>query len=66
MRPPRADEGPRAGADEARRLGFDGVPDPPDGKDLRLIVVAQRYVPWIHRSLDASDAVLSFRVHPVD
>ena len=52
--------------DEAQKLGFGGLPDPPAGRDVRLIVVAQRYVPWIHRSLDANQAVLSFRVHPID
>lgn len=52
--------------DEARQSGFHGLPEPPEDREVRVIVVAQRYVPWIHRSLDASDAALSFRVHPVD
>lgn len=52
--------------DEAQKLGFGGLPEPPADRDVRLIVVAHRYLPWIHRSLDANEAVASFRVHPVD
>lgn len=50
---------------EAERLGLRGLPDP-EGKDVWVVLVNQRYVNWIHRSLEMSDAVAKFRVHEVD
>lgn len=52
--------------DEAKKVGFAGLPEPPPGKDVRLIAVARRDAPWIHRALETSEAVGGFRVHEVD
>lgn len=52
--------------EEARKVGFGGL-DPLEGAgEVRLIAVAKRDAPWIHRTLELSDAVASFRVHEVD
>jgi hypothetical protein len=51
---------------EARRVGFQGLPDPPPGKEVRLIAVAKRDASWVHRALEASPVVASFRMHDVD
>jgi hypothetical protein len=50
---------------EARKVGFAGLPDPGD-KEVRLIAVAKRDAPWIHRAMETSEAVGGFRVHEVD
>jgi len=53
--------------DEAQKVGFKGFSEPADkDKEVRLIAVSKRDAPWIHRSLESSDAVASFRVHDVD
>ncbi len=52
--------------DEAKKVGFGGLPDPPPGKQVRLIAVARRDASWIHRALETSEAVGGFRVHEVD
>jgi hypothetical protein len=52
--------------DEAKKVGFAGLPAPPPGKDVRLIAVAKRDAPWIHRALETSEAVGGFRMHEVD
>jgi len=51
--------------DEARKVGFQGIPDTP-GHEVRLIAVAKRDAPWIHRALEGNEVVASFRVHEVD
>lgn len=50
--------------DQARQVGFGGLPDPGD-KVVRLVAVAKRDAPWIHRTLETSEAVGTFRVHEV-
>jgi len=52
--------------DEARKVGFSGLPDPPGGTEVRLIAVARRDAPWVHRALETNEAVGSFRMHEVD
>jgi hypothetical protein len=52
--------------DDARKVGFGGIPDDPEGRDRRLIAVHARDARWIQRALEANDAVASFRVHEVD
>jgi hypothetical protein len=52
--------------DEARKVGFAGLPEPPPGTVVRLIAVAKRDAPWIHRALETSEGVGTFRVHDVD
>ena len=51
--------------DEARKVGFAGLPDRP-GKEVRLVAVAKRDAPWIHRALESNEAVAAFQVHEVD
>jgi hypothetical protein len=51
---------------EAKKVGFGGLPDPPPGKEVRLIAVAKRDANWIHRALETSEAVAGFRMHEVD
>lgn len=52
--------------DDARKVGFSGLPEPPPGKEMRLVAVAKRDNAWIHRALETSEIVASFRVHHVD
>jgi hypothetical protein len=51
--------------EEARKVGFAGLPDP-GGAEVRLIAVAKRDAPWIHRVLETSEMVATFRAHDVD
>jgi hypothetical protein len=52
--------------EEATKEGFAGLHPLSDAGELRLISVSRRDAPWIQRSLEAHDAVASFRVHDVD
>jgi hypothetical protein len=52
--------------DEAKSVGFQGIEALAGAGEVRLIAVARRDAPWIHRSLETSDAVASFRMHDVD
>lgn len=52
--------------DDARKVGFQGVPDPPQDKEVRLIAVARRDAPWIHRVLETNAAVGAFRTYEID
>lgn len=52
--------------DQAKKVGFGGLPEPPPGKKVILIAVARRDAAWIHRALETSDAAGGFRVHEVD
>lgn len=51
---------------QARKVGFAGLPEPPPGVDVRLVAVAKRDAPWIHRTLETNEGVASFKVHDVD
>ena len=51
--------------EDARKVGFAGLPDYGD-KVVRLIAVAKRDAPWIHRALETNDAVGRFSVNDVD
>lgn len=50
---------------EARAVGFSGVAEPPPGRTVRLIAVNHRDGQFIHRKLEASPAVTSYKVHEV-
>jgi hypothetical protein len=52
--------------DEARKVGFGGLPEPPPGMEVRLIAVAKRDASWIHRALETNEAVGKFRMFDVD
>ena len=51
--------------EDARKVGFAGL-EPAGDKEVRLIAVARRDAPWIHRALETNDAVGTFSVHDVD
>ena len=51
--------------DEARKVGFQGITDA-EGHEVRLIAVAKRDAPWVHRALETNEVVASFRMHDVD
>jgi hypothetical protein len=51
--------------DEAKKVGFGGLPDTPADHELRFIAVAQRDAQWIQRSLEADDAVAGFKIHQI-
>lgn len=52
--------------EEARAVGFGGLPKPATDGVSRLIAVADRDGKWIQRLLETSDIVAGFRVHHVD
>ncbi len=52
--------------DEAKKVGFGGLPEPPPGKKVILIVVSHRDKNWISRALETTDAAGGFRIHEVD
>lgn len=52
--------------EEAKKVGFGGLPTPSAQGEARLIAVADRDSKWIHRLLETSDIVAGFRVHHVD
>lgn len=51
-------------AAEAERVGFAGLPD--GGPNVRFIAVADRDAPWLHRLLETSELVGTFKTHHVD
>lgn len=51
--------------DDAQKAGFGGLPNYAD-QVVRLIAVEKRDAPWIHRALETSEAVGSFRMFDVD
>jgi hypothetical protein len=52
--------------DEARQVGFGGLPQPPPDRDVRFIAVAQRDSPWVRQRLEANEQVAGYKVHEVD
>jgi hypothetical protein len=52
--------------DEARKVGFQGVPDPPEGREVRLVAIAKRDAGWLQQALEGNPDVENFRVHDVD
>jgi hypothetical protein len=52
--------------DEAKQVGFAGLPRAPEGIEVRLIAVRKVDAAWIHRQLESNEAVASFRMHDVD
>jgi hypothetical protein len=52
--------------DEAQKVGFRGFEPVAGAGEVRLIAVARRDAPWIHRTLETNESVASFRVHDVD
>ena len=52
-------------ADEARAVGFGKFAEPKDGGEVRLVAVAARDSQWIHRVMERSPIVTSYKVHEV-
>jgi hypothetical protein len=52
--------------DEARKVGFNGLPAAPADHEVRLIAVAKRDAAWIQRALETNEAVGQFRMFDVD
>jgi hypothetical protein len=51
---------------EARKVGFNGIPDPPEGHEVRLVAVAKRDERRIHNVLESSPAVANFQMYDID
>jgi hypothetical protein len=52
-------------ADQARAVGFGGLPAPTEGTDVRYVAVLQRDSRWILNALEADPNVSRFRVHEI-
>ncbi|EYF06338.1 hypothetical protein [Chondromyces apiculatus] len=52
--------------EEAKAVGFSGLAPLEGVGEVRLIAVRRSDAPWVHRSLEGSDVVASFRVHDVE
>jgi hypothetical protein len=50
---------------EARAVGFDNLPAPPPGREVRYVAVRPRDSQWILNALEADPSVASFKVHEV-
>jgi hypothetical protein len=50
---------------QAVAVGFEGLPKPPAGRDVRYVAVAPRDSRWILNALEADPSVASFRMHEV-
>jgi hypothetical protein len=51
--------------DEARAVGFGKFAEPKPGAELRLVAVAARDSQWLHRVMERSPIVTSYKVHEV-
>jgi hypothetical protein len=51
--------------DEARAVGFARFAEPKPGAELRLVAVAARDSQWLHRVMERSPIVTSYKVHEV-
>ncbi len=51
--------------DEAKKVGFSGLPEPPADRVVCLIAVSKRDAQWIQRALETNETVGGFRVHEV-
>jgi hypothetical protein len=52
--------------DDAKKVGFAGLPDAPSDHEVRLIAVAKRDEKWIQRALETNESVGQFRKFDVD
>jgi hypothetical protein len=51
---------------EAEKTGFSGIPDDPEGRERRFIVIRRRDQNRIQNVLDAHPEVTGFRIHDFD
>lgn len=51
--------------DEARAVGFTRIAEPKGGGEVRLVAVAARDSQWLHRVMERSEIVTSYKVHEV-
>lgn len=52
--------------DEAKAVGFSGLPPAPAGQEVRLVAVSRRDARWMQQSLERNAGVASFRAHEVE
>ena len=52
-------------SDQARSVGFGGLPSPPAGTEVRYVAVLERDSRWILNAIEADPNVSSFRMHQV-
>ena len=52
-------------ADQARAVGFGGLPAAPAGAEVRYVAVLERDSRWILNAIEADPNVSSFRMHEV-
>jgi hypothetical protein len=52
-------------AEQARAVGFGGLPSPPAGVEVCYVAVLERDSRWILNALEAEPNVASFRMHQV-
>lgn len=52
--------------EEAIKLGFAGLPEPPPGKEVRYIAAVGRDSKWIHHVLETSERVSKLRTYEVE
>ena len=51
--------------EEARAVGFGAIAEAKGGGEVRLVAVAARDTQWIHRVMERSPIVTSYKVHEV-
>jgi len=51
--------------DEAKAVGLDGLPDDPEGRERRFIVIAKSDERRIYHQLELSPEVTAFRLHEI-
>jgi hypothetical protein len=51
---------------EAKAVGFNEVPEQDAHENVILIVVDRKDAPWIHRSLEGNENIVSFKIYDVD
>jgi hypothetical protein len=51
--------------EEAAAVGLQGLPDDPEGRERRFIVVQQSDARRIHQQLELNDQVGAFRLHEI-
>lgn len=52
--------------DDARKVGFSGLPPGPEGVEVRLIAVRGSDAAWVQRRLESHEAVSAFQKHDVE
>jgi hypothetical protein len=51
---------------EAKAVGFNEVPEQDAQENVIFIVVDRKDAPWINRSLEVNENIVSYKIHEVD